>query len=188
MATIIKDVRTRGGGGGGGGGGGEGVSSPNHKPGASARCAREGPGLWSEQGARAKGVSQKRTYADAGGWGSVAKSGRPQIQIFTKNLEVKKGQIFADVLYHLWIVRRAHPPTIFASNEALTTSDNLWMAPNIIGQLGTVENSQILQERAALARAACKILRENRDILIEKHSPRLAIQKMNPKIGTKLGQ
>ena len=34
------------------------------------------------------GVSQKLTHADAGGRGSVAKSGRPQIQIFTKILEV----------------------------------------------------------------------------------------------------
>ena len=34
-----------------------------------------------------EGVSQKQTRADAGGRGSVAKSERPQIQIFTKIFE-----------------------------------------------------------------------------------------------------
>ena len=33
------------------------------------------------------GFSQKRTHADARGGGSVAKSGRPQIQIFAKIFE-----------------------------------------------------------------------------------------------------
>ena len=39
-------------------------------------------------GLTTRGVTQNQTHADAGGGGSVAKSGSPQIQILTKIFEV----------------------------------------------------------------------------------------------------
>ena len=53
------------------------------------------------RGAGGGGVSQKRTHADAGGGGSVAKSGRPQIQNFTKIFEIQIVPCVLEITFDL---------------------------------------------------------------------------------------